>query len=286
MSTVASRRAGKIARRTLLYFAVVLLCLSIIGPFYWLIVSSLSDLKDLVAIPLHFFPKHITFERYVKIFTAQEGTSFRYAIRNSVSVAALSTSVSLIVAIFAAYSLSRFPGRHRSNMLYVMLATYMMPPVAILLSLYVTLRQLHLVNTIWGLSIVYCSFLAPFLTWILKGFIDTVPKDIEEAATIDGASRFGTLVRIVLPIAVPGIIAAVLLGVLMAWDEFFYALIFTSTNQAVTLPVAIAQFTKRHEVDYGMMATGGVIAALPPVILAVLLQRYLIQGLTSGSVKG
>ena len=141
-------------------------------------------------------------------------------------------------------------------------------------------------NTVWGLSIVYCSFLVPFLTWILKGFIDTVPKELEEAAMIDGAGRLATLLRIVVPVAVPGIIAAVLLGVLMSWDEFFYALIFTSTDQATTIPVAIAQFTKRHEVDYGMMTAGGVVAALPPVILALVLQRYLIQGLTSGSVKG
>ena len=269
-----------------IYFFVILLIASIIAPFFWLIVSSLANLKDLVAKPLHWIPRHLNLERYREIFLGQIGMSFRYALRNSILVALLSTGVSFVLSLLAAYSLSRFPGKYRSNILYVMLATYMMPPVAILLSLYIMLRQVHLVNTIWGLSIVYCSFLTPFLTWILKGFIDTIPKEIEEAATIDGANRILILLRIVIPVAIPGIIAAVLLGVLMSWDEFFYALIFTSTKQAITLPVAIAQFTKRHSIDYGMMAAGGVVAALPPIILAVLLQRYLIQGLTSGSVKG
>lgn len=278
--------ARRVLKRSLLYLAVIILVISILAPFYWLVVSSLSSLKALITIPLHLIPRHITFERYAKILVGQQGLQFRYAIRNSVAVAALATSASLVVAILAAYSLSRFPGRHRSKMLYVMLASYMMPPVAIMLSLYVTLRQFHLVNTVWGLAIVYCSFLTPFLTWILKGFIDTVPVELEEAATIDGTSRVGTLVRIVLPIAVPGIIAAVLLGVLLSWDEFFYALIFTSTRQSMTLPVVIAEFTKRHQIDYGMMTTGGVIASLPPIVLAVVLQRYLITGLTAGSVKG
>ena len=279
-------RARRIGTSVFIYAMAALLVLSIVAPLFWLVISSLSGLKDLVARPLHWIPAGLSLERYRDIFFGQAGLSFRSALRNSIVVAFLSTSVSLVVAVVAAYSLSRFPGRGRSSVLYVMLATYMMPPVAILLSLYITLRQLHLVNTVWGLSVVYCSFLIPFLTWIMKGFIDTVPRELEEAAMIDGASRMRSLVRIVIPVAVPGIIAAVLLGVLMSWDEFFYALIFTSTDQATTIPVAIAQFTKRHEVDYGMMTAGGVVAALPPVVLALVLQRYLIQGLTSGSVKG
>ena len=283
MSRTRARRIGK---SIFIYAMAVLLVLSIVAPLFWLVISSLAGVKDLVVRPLRWIPASLSLERYRDIFFGQAGLSFRSALRNSVIVAFLSTGVSLVVAIVAAYSLSRFPGRGRSAVLYVMLATYMMPPVAILLSLYITLRQVHLVNTVWGLSIVYCSFLIPFLTWIMKGFIDTVPKELEEAAMIDGAGRLATLLRIVIPVAVPGIVAAVLLGVLMSWDEFFYALIFTSTDQATTIPVAIAQFTKRHEVDYGMMTAGGVVAALPPVVLALVLQRYLIQGLTSGSVKG
>ena len=283
MNRARARRTGK---SIFIHVMAALLVISILAPVFWLVISSLSSLKDLVARPLRWIPTSLTLERYRDIFFGQAGLSFRNALRNSLVVAFVSTGVSLVLAIIAAYSLSRFASRGRSRVLYLMLATYMMPPVAILLSLYITLRQLHLVNTVWGLSIVYCSFLVPFLTWILKGFIDTVPRELEEAARIDGAGHFRTLLSIVIPVAVPGIIAAVLLGVLMSWDEFFYALIFTSTDQATTIPVAIAQFTKRHEVDYGMMTAGGVVAALPPVILALVLQRYLIKGLTSGGVKG
>ena len=279
-------RGRRRAKSVFIYAMAGLLVLSILAPLFWLVISSLASVKDLVAVPLSWIPRSLGLERYRDIFFGPVGLSFRSALRNSVVVAGLATGVSLVAALVAAYSLSRFPGRGRSSVLYLMLATYMMPPVAILLSLYISLRQLHLVNTVWGLSIVYCSFLVPFLTWILKGFVDTVPRELEEAAMIDGAGRFTTLLRIVVPVAVPGIIAAVLLGILMSWDEFFYALIFTSTDQATTIPVAIAQFTKRHEVDYGMMSAGGVVAALPPVILALVLQRYLIKGLTSGSVKG
>lgn len=283
---IMSLRMQRLIRTFLLYLAVLALVISILTPFAWLIISSLASTRDLTTLPLSWIPPHASFTRYWEIMFGQTGETFRYGLRNSIAVASLSTLLSLIAGILAAYSLSRFPGRLRSSLLYVMLATYMMPPVALLLSLYILIRSLHLLNTIMGLSLVYCTFLTPFLTWILKGFFDSIPKELEEAAQVDGASRIRTLFLIVIPLAMPGIVAALLLGLLLAWDEFFYALIFTSTNASTTLPVAIASFTKRHAVDYGMMAAGGVVAALPPVLVAVFAQKHLISGLTKGGVKG
>ncbi len=188
--------------------------------------------------------------------------------------------------MLGAYALSRFPSRSRTGLLYLMLATYMTPPVAILLPIYLILSRLGMLNTVIGLALVYTSFLTPFLTWILKGFFDSIPVELEESAMIDGATRVGALRRVTLPLSLPGVITAVLFGVILAWDEFLYALIFTSSVAAKTLPVAISEFTSRHAVDYGLMAAGGIVAALPPLILAFALQRYLIAGLTAGSVKG
>ena len=268
-----------------IYLLAVLLALTVLLPVAWLAISSLTQLSELLSRPLRWLPQQPTLERYGAIVSGSAGEEFRFALRNSMAVAALSTGVSLITAVLAAYAFSSFGTPRRLNVLYALLATYMMPPVAIALPLYQMLAALSLLNTVWGLSLVYTSFLTPFLTWILKGFFDSIPRELEEAARIDGASYAGALRHVTLPLSLPGVTTASLFGVLIAWDEFFYALIFTSTSQAKTLPVAIAEFTTRHAVDFGLMSAGGIVAALPPVLLAFALQRYLIAGLTAGAVK-
>ena len=272
--------------RIFVYVAAVAVAITVLAPLAWLLISSLASLRDLITKPLRWLPPSASLDRYAALLFGVDGRDFRFALRNSALVAAIATSVSLVVGIFAAYSLSRFHSRSRTGLLYLMLATYMTPPVAILLPVYLILGKMGLLNTVLGLALVYTSFLTPFLTWILKGFFDSIPPQLEEAAMIDGSSRIGSLVRIVLPLSLPGVITAVLFGVLLAWDEFLYALSYTSTTASKTLPVAISEFTARHAVDYGLMATGGIIAALPPVILALLLQKYLVAGLTAGGVKG
>ena len=280
------RRAGAAGRRLLVYLAAAAVAVTVLAPLSWLVISSLATLRDLITKPLRWIPPSASLERYAALFFGTDGIGFRFALRNSALVAAVATAISLTVGIFAAYSLSRFRSRSRTGLLYLMLATYMTPPVAILLPVYLILGKLGMLNTVIGLALVYTSFLTPFLTWILKGFFDSIPLELEEAAMIDGSSRLGTLARIVLPLSMPGVITAVLFGVLLAWDEFLYALSFTSTNAAKTLPVAISEFTARHAVDYGLMATGGIMASIPPVVLGLLLQKYLVAGLTAGGVKG
>lgn len=268
------------------YLLAIVLALTVLLPVAWLAISSVTQLSELLSRPLHWLPRQPTAERYTAIVWGSAGQEFRYALRNSALVAAISTTVSLVAGIFAAYAFSSFGSPRRLNVLYGLLATYMMPPVAIALPLYQILARLALLNTVWGLSLVYTSFLTPFLTWSLKGFFDGIPRELEEAALIDGASYTAALRHVTLPLALPGVTTAALFGVLIAWDEFFYALMFTSTIQAKTLPVAIAEFTTRHAVDFGLMSAGGIVAALPPVLLAFALQRYLIAGLTAGAVKG
>jgi len=156
----------------------------------------------------------------------------------------------------------------------------------ILVPVYTIIRDLKLMDTLQGLIIIYSALIMPFAVWIMRGYFLTIPRDLEDAARIDGCTRIGALIRVVIPLSAPGLVATSLFCFLLSWEEFLFALIFTSSPAAKTIPVAIAEFTGRHAIDYGMMATGGVIAAIPPVLIALLFQRYLVSGLTSGAVKG
>ena len=271
----------------LTYLAVLVLVVITLAPLVWLFIMSISSAPDLTALPLHWLPDHVDLSRYVRLLTIQPhstGEEFVYALRNSLLAALSATAIALLAGIPAAYSFSRHPGR--IGLLYAVLATYMMPPVAFILPLYFVFAVLGLLNSVPALTIVYCTILLPFVTWLLKANFDAVPLEIEEAARIDGVSLFGMLRHVTLPIAKAGLGTATLFAVLLAWDEFFYALIYTSDNRAKTLPVAIADFAAGRATDYGLISAAGVLAALPPLIIAFYLQRSLIAGLAAGGVKG
>ena len=162
----------------------------------------------------------------------------------------------------------------------------MIPEVSLILPLFIIASSLQLINKPIVLIIAYLSFALPFAIWMMAAFFETVPIELEDAARIDGCSRLGILFRVVIPISVPGLISTAMFVFLLAWDEFFYALIFTSTLAAKTAPVAIAEFVGRYVVNITGMMAGGIIAALPPLILALIFQRYIVRGLTAGAVKG
>jgi multiple sugar transport system permease protein len=277
----------KILEKTLLSIALFVFVISVLSPIAWLLISSVSSTNDLTNIPLRWLPQEFDFSRYATLlFTPNEtSASFLAALRNSLLITLTATIVSILAAIPGAYSFSRFPGA-RTNLLYVVLGTYMIPPIAIVLPLYAILARLHLLNTISGMVLVYCTILTPFATWLLKTNFDAVPLEIEESAQLDGLSRWALLLRITVPLALPGLSTAAVWAVLIAWDEFFYALLFTSNVQAKTLTVTIADFAAGRAVDYGLICAAGALAALPPILIGFLLQRGLMSGLTAGSVKG
>ncbi|MBI3961164.1 MAG: carbohydrate ABC transporter permease, partial [Deinococcus sp.] len=161
----------------------------------------------------------------------------------------------------------------------------MLPAFTVLIPLFVIAKQLSLLNTWTALVLAYTGLGMPFVVWIMHGYFQTLPKDLEDAARIDGCSRFSAFLRIALPLSAPGLVATAIFTFLGAWDEFIFALVFTSTYAAKTLPVALAEFQGRFTIDWGLMTSGGVLASLPPVLVALLLQRYLVTGLTSGGVK-
>jgi multiple sugar transport system permease protein len=271
-----------------MYALGALLLVVTLGPFVALVVASISSQAELLSVPVHLWPDAPTLSRYREIFTGG-GTSVAAALRgsmvNSFVVALVSVVISLGSGVFGAYAFARLRFRFKQGVLMLFLVTYMMPPLALVIPIYLALSALGLLDTRSGLVAVYCSFTTPFVLWLLSGYFQSLPEELEDAARIDGCSRVGALFRVILPIARPGLISAGLLTFLGAWDEFFYALILTSSPAAKTIPVALSEFTGRYSLDFGLMAAGGIVAALPPVLIALVLQRHITSGLAAGAVK-
>jgi multiple sugar transport system permease protein len=271
------------------YVAAAIVAIGCLAPLVWTFLASISTQSDIVAKPARWWPSELYLDRYATILfdtASPVGTSFRAAFVNSVVVGTSTVIISMLVGIFGAYAFSRLQFPFRRTTLMIFLATYMLPQVALLIPLYLILSSLGLLDTTLGLILVDCALVVPFTLWILSNYFATIPADLEEAARIDGTTRLGALFRVILPSAKPGIFAAMMFAFLLAWDEFMYALIFTSTDAAKTLPVAIAEFAGRYTTDFGLVAAGGLIASIPPVLIALIFQRQVVSGLAAGAVKG
>lgn len=272
-----------------LYIFIIIVCLMILLPLAWLFISSISEQNQLLARPLKWIPENPTFERYINIMQA-EGSSpeavFKKALFNSTVIALAVSSISVFIGGFAAYSFTRLRIKGGKGILFILLFTYMLPPIMIVVPLYQVLSRMGLLNTKTSLILTYVASIMPFAIWTLRGYFLGLPESLESAARVDGCTRLGAFFRIVLPLSLPGMAASFLLCFILSWEEFLIALIFTSSDVSKTIPVAIAEFQGRHAIDYPLMATGGIIAAIVPVFISVLCQKWLVDGLTSGSVKG
>jgi multiple sugar transport system permease protein len=256
-----------------------------------LVISSISTRSELLSTPIHWIPQQPTFQNYINILLPGQDTSevaktFRITLWNSLLVASSVTVIALTLGSLASYALVRLRFPFRQTMLIGILGTRMIPEISLVIPLYLFATRFGLFNSPLILIITYLSFALPFAIWLMAAFFNTIPVELEDAARIDGCNRIETLFRIILPISAPGLVSTGLFVFLTAWDEFFFALILTSTVSAKTVPVAIAEFTGRYVVDVGGMMTGGVLAAIPPVILSLIFQRYIVSGLTAGAVKG
>ncbi|GAA0375925.1 carbohydrate ABC transporter permease [Microbispora corallina] len=273
----------------LMYAIGAVLLAAVFGPILWLVISSLSTQAELLSVPTHFVPDHPTLARYQEIFTGAQssvGGALRAAMVNSLVVATATVVISGVAAVFGAYAFARVRFRGKTPVLLLFLGTYMMPPLALVIPLYLIMANLGLLDTRTGLVLVNCTFTTPFLLWLLSNYFAALPVELEDAAQIDGLSRLGALFRIVLPIARPGLVTAAIMAFLASWDEFFYALIFTDSPAAKTVPVALSEFVGKYaSLDFGLMAAGGVVALVPPVVFAVILQRQIMSGLAAGAVK-
>jgi len=293
MKTTSMRH---VFRRATLYLALAVTFIIVLGPVYWLFVTSASPTVDLMSYPPSWIPQHVSFDRFVAVLfashmslmgqtVASSSGMFRLAITNSLLVGLLTTALCLVIGTLSAYAFARLRFTGHRSLLLLMMAVQMLPPVVLVLPFYRMLRQISLIDNIAGLVIVYTSFLLVYVIWMMTGYFQSVPVALEEAARIDGCSRLGALVRVVLPVSLPGFAATIILCFLLSWDEFLFALVLTNVN-ARTMPVAIASFSTQYGVDYGMMATGGVLASIPPLLIVFGFQRFLVRGLTAGAVKG
>ena len=261
-------------------------------PIVWLFLSTIQTQASLLTLPPHIFPTEVTLRNYGDIFrpaafgeNSGEST-FLLALRNSVVVSLGTTLVSLLFGTLAAYAFARFNVPRKRALLLIVLGSQLIPAVSLIIPLFRIFRGAGLLDNLLALILAYSTFSLPFVVWIMAGYFQSVPLELEEAARIDGATRFQSFYRVSLPLAAPGLGATAIFTLLNAWDEFFFALIFTSTYAAKTLPVALAEFIGRHSVNWGMLVTGGFIASLPPILLSLLFYRYIVSGLSAGGLKG
>ncbi|MDR3187514.1 MAG: carbohydrate ABC transporter permease [Holosporaceae bacterium] len=273
----------KLIKNCVFYTLCLLVAVCCLFPFYWAIVSSLLDSAHLFSTEL--WPSKITLANYRHVFgDATFGSSFL----NSVVVALLTTLLTLTVCLLAAYPLARhkFPGRKRVLMTALSVTT--LPYVAVLSGMFELIRILDIYNEKAALVLSYMIITAPFTLWVMTNFMNSIPKEIEEAAIIDGASKYVILTKVFFPLLKPAVVTTGLLAFIAAWNEFLFALTFTLTNQARTVPVSLALFTgaTQHELPWGLIMAASVIVTLPLVVLVVIFQRRIISGLTAGSVKG
>jgi multiple sugar transport system permease protein len=292
-SRLTRRQTQKVLKRVIIYLLAAMMVFAVVAPYFWMVVSSISPLTELSAKPPHWFPTQPDWHRYQALFTGpREGQSlpagvdkFMRGIGNSLVVAALTTLVCIVTGSMAAYALARLPIPGKQKFMVGILGSQMVPVIVIIIPLYLMMQQLVMMDTWRGLILLYSGFMLPTVIWIMHSYFLTIPRDLEEAAMIDGCSRIGSLVKVIMPLSTPGLVAVSAFTFLSSWNEFFMALIVTGSN-AKTITVVVTEFSSQFGVDYGLLATGGVIGSIPPLILAFLLQRYIVAGLTAGAVKG
>ena len=262
--------------------ALVLLMIFTLFPFYWAIVASFTSDAALFRDP-SLIPKQLIFDHYRALFTERD---FITPIRNSLVVAGTTTLFCLVVGTLAAYALARLDFRGKAPIMAFILAVTMFPQISIVSPLYLLLRSLHLIDTYPGLIMPYMTFAMPLTVWVLTGSIRQIPKDLEEAAHVDGATRRQSFTKILLPLAVPSLATTGILTFIYCWNEFLFALSFTLGPERQTVPVAIALFRGQYQVPWGEILAAAVVATAPVAAMVLVFQRRIVQGLTAGAVKG
>jgi multiple sugar transport system permease protein len=292
--------SGRLRRRlglAGLAFAAVLIFIWSFGPFVWLVVMSLSPSVDLVRVPPTVMPDSLTVENYRFVLfpggvadgqSSVQATRVPYSIFNSLVVAVCVTAINLVLGSLAGYAYARHPKSGLMNgTLWALMMTRMTPALALILPFFIVFRTLDLIDTRTALVIAYCSLILPLSTWIMRGYFEGLPPNLEKAALVDGCTRLQAIRKVIMPVARPGIVAAGIFCFLVSWNEFIFALILTGTPKAQTIPVIIAGFlVQLRFYDYGPMFAASVLAVIPPVVIALAFQRYLVRGMLSGSLKG
>jgi multiple sugar transport system permease protein len=274
MAAILSRWLVRVG---LLVFTVLAL-----GPVAWAVVTSLLPLSALTARPIDLNPGNLTLDNYALVLDSSRGLFS--GLVNSLIVATFTAAVGLVIGSMAAYALARLnlPGSNR--LLLMILATQMFPGIVIAIPLFLVMSRTRLVDTHFGLIVVYLSFILPIVIWIMKGFFEGVPMELERAAAVDGASPLQTYRYIVLPVSLPPLFATGVFAFIESWNEFFFAIILTRIN-VKTASIAIAEFSGQYQTLYGQMLASAVLASIPVVALAIVFRRFILEGFVEGAIK-
>ena len=284
-----SRRSGSPAERILggpvLWVGIALLTAFALAPFVWVFLTSLKTRQELYATPLVYLPGTLTVANYVDAWTSRL-TPFSRFFANSLWVSSVTMVATTAISILAGYALARFRFFGRQAFLLVFLATQMFPAVLLIAPLLSQWHALGLIDTYQALIYSNFSFTVPFTVWMLVGYFESIPRELEESAMLDGCTRFGSLCRIVLPLAAPGVAATAIFAFVASWSELLFAITFTSQTEMRTLSAGLLFMVGQYEIQWGQLSAGVIISTIPVAILFTYLQRHLIQGLSAGAVKG
>lgn len=262
---------------------VLLVAVVVVFPLYWMVLTALEPPTMIYDYPPHFVPPQLAIGSFLAIFQTSQ---LMLWLENSLLVAVTSTVVAVLLSAFAAYSLSRFTFSGRLFLALAVLVTQMLPGTLFVVPLYQIFLQAHLVNTLIGIIIAHSTFSIPVAIWMLKGFFDVIPRELEEAAYIDGCTRTGAFFRVVVPLSLPGFTVAAIFSFINSWNEYLFARTFLADSSRFTVSVGLSTFIQQYNISWDQVMAGAAISTLPVVLCYLLLQRYLIQGLTAGAVKG
>ena len=257
--------------------------LVVLVPVYWMALTAVKPDAELYQTSTLLWTTDPTLDHFIQLLTT---TVFATQIVNSIFVAVLTTAITAVVSVLAAYSLSRLRYRGRGSASAAVFFSYLLPPTLLVIPMYAVFGDLGLVNTRWALILGYLTLTVPFATWLLKGYLATIPTELEDAALVDGCTHLGAMIRVVLPLAAPGIITAGLFSFTEAWNEFLYAFIFTTDANVTTGPVGLVSLVKGDVFLWGQIMAGGLILTAPILVIYMLAQEYVVGGLTGGAIKG
>ena len=283
LSRPTSLTLPHVARRTGLYVLLGVWLAAILGPYVVMLLTSLTPSSQLAAAGASLWPGEVSTDAYRELLGS---TPFLTYLRNSLLVAAVAVPLALVCASGAAIALSRFEFVGRQFFMTAVLVAQLLPAVLLVISLQGQLRVLNLLDNVLGLALVHAAFATPFATWLLKGFLDSIPRELEESGRIDGASSWQVVRMILLPLLAPGMVAAGTYIFILSWNEFLYALTFMQSTSTRTLPIGLHLFIGEYQIRWDLLTAGGVLAVLPVIAGFLIVQKRLVAGLAAGAVKG
>lgn len=264
--------------------------LFVLFPLYWMVITSFKTDNELFANVQTFIPRDFTWEHYFDpiegIFA--EGSPFINFFINSTIISFVSMFLCLLIGSYAAYSLARFKMKKKRNerLSFLILTARMLPPIVVVIPMYLIMQKLGLINTYWAMLIVYTGFNLPFVVWMLKAFFQEVPEELEESAMIDGASRMKSFYIIVLPLVLPGFVATSIFTIILTWNEFMFAMFLLNSTEMMTLPSGISTFITQYETNWGALTAAATVSIIPVLLFSFIVQKHLVRGMTMGAVKG